>query len=364
MIPVAKPSLGDEELKNIIDAFKSGWISSKGEFIEKFEAKFARCLGLKYGIANSNGTTSLHLALKSLGIQSGDEVIVPTLTFVATANSVIFCNAKPIFVDCNPDYWCIDPEKIEAAITSRTKAIIPVHLYGHPCDMDTIMDVAKKHDLYIIEDAAEAHGAEYKGKRIGSFGDVSCFSFYGNKIITTGEGGMCLTNDEKLAEAMFHLRDHAMRSDKRYWHDVIGFNYRMTNLQAAIGVAQLDKFDSLVEKKRQIAKWYCEELKDLQEKEIIKLHPEMPWAKCVYWMYSILVQEERRDALMEHLKAMEIETRPFFYPMHVLPPHKTNKRYPTAEKLSRNGINLPSGVDLTYEDVKYIAKCIKKSELR
>ena len=357
-IPVANPSLGEEELRNIMEAVKSGWISSKGIFVDEFEEKFAGYLGTKYGIATSNGTAALHLALKALEIREGDEVIVPTLTFIAVANAITYCNAKPVFIDSHPEYWCIDPEKIEMAITPRTKAIIAVHLYGHPCNMEAIMDIAKNHGLHIVEDCAEAHGAEYKGRKVGSFGEISCFSFYGNKIITTGEGGMCLTNNEELAEKIKILRDHGMNPNKRYWHDVIGFNYRMTNLQASIGVAQLNKLDVFVKKKRQIAHWYSEELKNLQKKGLIKLHPEMPWAKCVYWMYSILVGDEGRDDLMKKLEERGIETRPFFYPMHVMPPYKTKKRYPVSECLSRKGINLPSGLDLTKEDVRFIAEIL------
>ena len=246
MIPIAEPLLEEEELNNVMEAVKSGWISSKGKFIPEFEENFARYCGVKHSVATSNGTVALHLALATLGIKEGDEVIVPTLTFIATANAVRYTGAKPVFVDSNPDYWCIDPEKIEGAITPKTRAIIPVHLYGHPCDMEAIMAVAKKHDLYVIEDAAEAHGAEHKGRKVGSFGDIACFSFYGNKIITTGEGGMCLTDDEILAERMRILRDHGMNPGKRYWHDIVGFNYRMTNMQAAIGVAQLEKIDRVI----------------------------------------------------------------------------------------------------------------------
>ncbi|KKM16310.1 hypothetical protein LCGC14_1687160, partial [marine sediment metagenome] len=241
MIPVAEPILGEEELKNVIEAIKTGWISSKGKFITEFENGFARYCGVKFGVTTSNGTAALHLALKALGIKEGDEIIIPDLTFVATASTVKYCNAKPVLVDIHPNYWCIHPEKIEEMITSKTKAIIPVHLYGNSCDMDPIMHIAREHDLYVIEDAAEAHGGKYKGKMLGSFGDISCFSFYANKTITTGEGGMCLTNDKDLAEKMINLRDHGMNKEKRYWHDIIGYNYRMTNLQAAVGVAQLAK---------------------------------------------------------------------------------------------------------------------------
>ena len=363
MIPIAEPWLGKEELKNVIKAVKSGWISSKGEFIEDFEKEFSNYCSRKYGIATSNGTAALHLALKALGIKKGDEVIIPDLTFVAVANTVTYCNAIPIFVDSHPDYWCIDPEKIEEKITPKTKAIIPVHLYGHPCDMDVIMNVAERHGLYVIEDAAEAHGAEYKGKKVGSFGDVSCFSFYGNKIITTGEGGICLTDNDELAESMKALRDHAMDPNKRYWHNVVGFNYRMTNMQAAVGVAQLKKLDEFVEKKREIAKWYSEGLKELEEKKLIKLHPEMPWAKCVYWMYSILIKDDfaiGRDDLMKKLEKSGVDTRPFFYPMHVMPPYKNKDRVPVAEELARKGVNLPSGSTLANENVKQVVKSIKE----
>jgi len=360
MIPVAEPSLGEEELKNVMEVVKSGWISSKGEFIEKFEKKFAKYCGVKYGIATSSGTTALHLALTALGIKKGDEVIVPDLTFIATANAVTYCGARPVFVDSHPEYWCIDPEKIKEKITPRTKAIIPVHLYGHPCDMDTIMDIAKKYGLFVIEDAAEAHGAEYKGRKVGSFGDISCFSFYGNKIITTGEGGMCLTNNEKLAEKMRILRDHGMNPNRRYWHDVIGFNYRMTNMQAAVGVAQLQKINKFIEKKRQIAMWYEEGLKELAEKGLITLHPQMKWANCVYWIYSILIEDKfgmKRDELMKKLEKNGIETRPFFYPMHTMPPYFNKERFPVAEEISKRGINLPSSLFLDHET----ATCVVSS---
>ena len=361
MIPIAKPSLGEEELKNVVEAVKSGWISSKGTFIEEFERNFSSYCDRKYGVATSNGTVALHLALKALGIGKGDEVIVPDLTFVAFANTVTYCNAKPVFVDSHPDYWCINPEKIEEKITPRTKAIIPVHLYGHPCDMAPILDIAEDYNLYVVEDAAEAHGAEYKGKKVGSFGDISCFSFYGNKIITTGEGGMCLTNNGELAEKMRILRDHGMNPQKRYWYDIVGFNYRMTNLQAAVGVAQFKKLGEFVEKKRGIAKQYSEELKGLEEKELITLHPEMPWAKCAYWMYCILVEDKfgmSRDELMKRLEEKEIETRPFFYPVHIMPPHKNNEKFPVAEELSRKGINLPSAVNLTEEMIMRVVDAI------
>lgn len=367
MINIAEPSIGEGELNNVIEAVKSGWISSKGKYIEEFEQKYAKYCGRKYGIATSNGTVALHLALTALGIKENDEVIVPDLTFVATANAVKYCNSKPIFVEPHPDYWCMDPEKMEENVRPQTKAIIPVHLYGHPCDMDAILDTAKDHDLYVIEDAAEAHGAEYKGKKVGSFGDISCFSFYGNKIITTGEGGMCLTDNEELAQKMRILRDHGMDPQKKYWHSIIGFNYRMTNLQAAIGVAQMEKIDQFIKKKRQIAHWYRDGFKDLANQKSITLHPEMPWAKCVYWMYSILVEDMfgiSRDELIQLLEKEGIETRPFFYPIHILPPYKIyGGSSNISETLSLRGMNLPSHPALKNKDIEYIVEaCTKIAE--
>lgn len=362
MLPLAEPSLGKEELSNVIEAVKSGWISSKGKFIPKFEAKFAKYCGAKHGVSTSNGTVALHLALTALEIGPHDEVIVPTFTFIATANAVKYTGAKPVFVDSHPDYWCIDPEKIDTAITSRTKAIIPVHIYGHPCDMDAIKDIAKRHNLYIIEDAAEAHGAEYKGKKVGSFGDISCFSFYGNKIITTGEGGICLTNKKKLAERMKILRDHGMNPNKKYWHNIIGFNYRMTNMQAAVGLAQVEKINKFIDGKRKIAKWYGKSLQRLSETGLIKLHPEMLWAKCVYWMYSILVENifgVNRDTLIDKLMENEIEASPLFYPIHIMPPYKSNDKFPIAEQLSEKGISLPSSTNLDQGKIKYISKVLE-----
>jgi len=358
MIPVAEPSLGKEELKNVIKAIKSGWISSKGEFIEEFETKFAEYCGVKYGVATSNGTVALHLALKALSIGKGDEVILPTLTFIATANAVSYCGAKHVFVDSHPYYWCIDPAKIEEKITENTKAIITVHLYGHPCDMDWIMDIAEDRGLYLVEDAAEAHGAEYKGKKVGSFGDISCFSFYGNKIITTGEGGMCLTNDGELYKKMITLRDHGMSKERKYWHDVIGFNYRMTNIQAAIGSAQVEKLDVFVKKKREIAEIYNSFLRDIKG---ITLPREAKWAKNVYWMYSILVEDNfalTRDELMVKLRENDADSRPFFYPVHVQPPYKRSEKMPVAEFLADRGINLPSAVTLKRENIEKIIRII------
>lgn len=361
-IPVAEPTIDKDDIALITAAAKSGWVSSIGQYIREFEDGFAGYCGTKYGVVTSNGTTALHLALLALGIGEGDEVIMPTLTFVATANAVKYTGASVTFVDSQPDYWCLDPEKVAAAVTPKTKAILPVHLYGHPCDMDPLTDIAKRHNLSIIEDAAEAHGAEYRGKKVGSLGDIACFSFYGNKVITTGEGGMCLTDDKHLLERMKVLRDHAMNPEKRYWHDEIGYNYRMTNLQAALGVSQLKKIDTFIEKKREIARWYASGLNELREKGLVTFPTEMAWARNIYWMYSILIDDTfglERDELMARLDEKGIDTRPLFHPVHLMPMYWSGQTFPVAEALSHTGISLPSSVNLTSDQVNYIAEIIK-----
>jgi len=365
-IPVAEPLIEEEELKLLSEAVRSGWVSSKGKFIEEFEENFAKYIGAKYAIATSNGTAAIHLALTALGINHKYDVIIPTLTFASVANAVIYTGAKPVLIDSHPQYWCINSEKIENKINKRTRVIMPVHLYGHPCDMETIMEIAKNHNLYVIEDCAEAHGAQYKGKRVGTFGDIACFSFYGNKIITTGEGGMCLTNDEELADKIRILRDHGMRPEKRYWHEIVGFNYRMTNLQAALGVAQLEKIDIFIRRKREIVETYNSFLKDVKG---VTLPPEMPWAKNVYWLYSILVNEKEfgisRDKLMIKLAENGVETRRFFYPIHTMPPYSKFARgdgFEVANRLSLCGINLPSSTKLKEKELREIAQLVSNAQ--
>lgn len=356
-IPIAQPDIGKEELRNVTQAVKSGWISSKGEFIYQFEEGFSKYINTKYAVSTSSGTSALHLALLALGIGKGDKVLVPSLSFVASANTVAYTGATPVFIDSHKEYWCVNPSKIEENIDRHTKALMVVHLYGHPCDMDPIMKISDTYNLHVIEDCAEAHGAEYRGRKVGSFGTINCFSFYGNKVITTGEGGMCLTENEELAEKMRILRDHGMSLRRKYWHEVVGFNYRMTNLQAAIGVAQLDKLESLVGKKRHIASMYK---KLLYNEQAITLHPEMPWAKNVYWLFSVLVDRTRRDKAIEHLERKGIETRPFFYPQHILPPYRRDLRLPVAEELSTRGINLPSGSGLSEDDINEVVKALEE----
>ena len=358
-IPIAEPLFTGNELKYVTDCIRSGWISSIGAYVPRFEEEFARFCGQRYGVATSSGTTALHLALATLGIGPGDEVIVPALTFVATANCVVYTGARPVFVDSERQTWNMNPDSVVSKITDKTKAIIPVHLYGHPVDMDPILELSRKHSIYVIEDAAEAHGAEYKGKKVGSLGDISCFSFYGNKIITTGEGGMLITNDGEIAEKARMLRDHCMSKEKRYWHSSIGYNYRMTNLQAAVGMAQMERIEEFIAIKRRNAQLYNALLAKVPG---ITLPPEQLWAKNIYWMYSILVEENfglSHDELMFRFKENGIDSRPFFYPIHTMPPYKSGESYPITEELSRKGINLPSAVTLSIEQIEKICLIIR-----
>lgn len=356
LIPVYKPLIGSEEQVNVADAVESTWISSKGRYLQEFETGFAEYLGVAEGVATCNGTVSLHLILEALGIGKGDEVIVPTLTYVASVNAIQYTGATPVFVDSDPVYWNLDPADVEAKITPRTKAIMVVHLYGHPADMDPILEAAKRHGIAVIEDAAEAHGAEYKGRKVGALGFAGSFSFFGNKIITTGEGGMVVTVDRDFAERCRHLRGQGVSPTRTYWHDVVGYNYRMTNLAASIGVAQLQRIDDVIEMKRAIAARYCANLADIPG---VTLPPEMPWAKSVYWMVSVLVEPALRDSLMEFLKENGVETRPFFYPAHIMPMYAAGQSFPVAERLGASGINLPSFPELTDDEIDSVCALIR-----
>lgn len=358
-VPIAEPALKGNEFKYLVDAFLSTWISSKGEYIQRFENEFSDYCNCEYGVAVSNGTVALQLALLALGVQKGDEVIVPDLTFAATINSVLYVGATPVIVDIEEESWDIDPQEIEKAITSKTKAIIPVHIYGQPCNMQAIMEIAEKHNLYVIEDCAEAHGAEFAGKKVGSFGDIGCFSFFGNKVITTGEGGMCITKDKDLYEKMLIFRDHGMSRTNKYWHDVVGYNFRMTNLQAAIGVAQLEQIEKILFERRSIEEIYREKL----EGSIFKLqNNELPNRNKITWMVSALVDENKRSKVFDQMTMHNIETRPFFYPLSEMDIYKeylfSNK---ISRKISAMGLNFPTkgGMDLeTFEIIASIAKSL------
>lgn len=359
--PVTEPHLDDRDREHVLDAFDSGWISSQGPYLERFERDFARCAGTSHALAVCNGTMALHLALLALDLKPGDEVIVPTFTYVASANAVHYCGATPVFVDCEPDTWNLDPVAAEAAITPRTVGILPVHLYGMPCDMDAIRQLASRRGLWVVEDAAEAHGATVNGQRVGSLGLIASFSLFGNKIVTTGEGGVVTTDDAALARRMTLLRGQGMDPSRRYWFPMVGYNYRMTNIAAALGVSQLIKINTLIAAHQRIHGWYRAALGDL---ESLAWQGERPHTVSVRWLTSVRMRsaEHRpaiRDELMRRLRADGIDTRPFFYPMHQLPPYACGAPFPAADAVSTSGINLPSSPRLTEGDVSFIASRVR-----
>lgn len=348
MIPVSRPKLSQLEIDYVTDAVKSGWVSSLGPYIDAFEKKFAEYCGTQYSVSVSNGTVGLHLALKVLGIGEGDEVIIPDLTFVATANAVKTAQGTPVMVDVCRDTYCIDPEEIEKAITPKTRAIIPVHLYGHPANMPAILEIARAHNLYIIEDAAEAHGASIEGIRVGSFGDCGVFSFYGNKIITSGEGGMITTNSLDLYHKARLLRDHAMSKEIKYWHTEIGYNYRMTNMQAALGLAQLEQIDDFIEFRARLLYEY----KKLLEPRGIECNPCVD-AEPTNWMVCAVIDglnRDQRDLVIAHMREQGVDARPFFFPITMMPMYAPADN-PVSYSLSETGINLPTFVGMSSEQV-------------
>lgn len=365
MIPVCVPLLKGKELEYLKDCINTNWISSRGRYVEEFEKRFAEYCNCRFGVTTTNGTSSIHLALASIGLAEGDEVIVPAFTMVGSVFPIIYCGAKPVLVDCDPETWTMDIAQIEAKVTEKTKAILPVHIYGHPCDMDPILGVAEKYGLFVVEDAAEVHGAEYKGKRAGGIGDVGCFSFYANKIITCGEGGMIVTNDEKIAKHALSLKDLAFEGGKGrvYLHSEVGYNYRLTNLQAAVGLAQFEQIDEFVALRRRNAALYKALLREVPG---IRLPVEREWAKNVYWMFSVLVEPEfglSRDELIIELEKRGVETRPFFVPMHHQPVFRgmrmfEEEKYPIAESVSAKGLYLPSSSGLKQSEIEYVCKCI------
>lgn len=351
MIPVSKPYISQSDMDCVNDAVKSGWVSSLGAYIDEFESRFAAFCGTKYALTVSNGTVGLHLALVAYGIGPADEVIVPDLTFVATANAVRMAQATPVMVDVSRDTYCIDPEQVIRAITPRTKAIMPVHLYGHPANMSALRDIAAAHRLHLIEDAAEAHGASIGGSRVGALGDCAVFSFYGNKIITSGEGGMITTDDEALFNRLQHLRDHAMSKEVRYWHTEVGFNYRMTNMQAALGVSQLKQIDHFIARRAELLTQY----RGLLEPRGIECNPVVD-ANPVNWMTCAVVDglgREQRDRVIALMREQGMDARPFFFPVSRLPMYGGGAN-PVSHALSESGFNLPTFVELEPDRVSEV----------
>ncbi|MBI4718334.1 MAG: DegT/DnrJ/EryC1/StrS family aminotransferase [Planctomycetes bacterium] len=374
MIPVSEPLLGAREQEYVAECLRTGWISSSGRFIELFEQRWAAYCGRRHGVAMCNGTAALVAAVRALGLRRGDEVIVPTFTIISCALAVLEAGATPVWVDADPDTWTLDVAQLEDRITPRTRAIMAVHLYGHPVDMDAVLTLAQRCDLRVIEDAAEAHGAEYlehrglpdaRWRRCGSFGDASCFSFYANKIVTTGEGGMVLIDDAVLAESLRAGRNLGFQTSRRFVHEVLGFNFRMTNLQAAIGAAQLERVDELVARKREIGQQYTRRLAHLPA---LQLPVERPWARTVYWMYGVVLHDDAPMTaadLAAVLHQRGVETRPFFLGMHEQPVLCRmglggGDSCPVATRLARRGLYLPSGVGLSDDDVARVCDVLHK----
>jgi len=361
-IPVNEPVLDGNEKKYLAECIDSGWISSEGPFVKKFEDLFAKRVNRKYGIAVCNGSVALDVAVVSLGIGKGDEVILPTFTIISCAAAIVRAGAIPVLVDSDPVTWNMDVKLIEEKITTRTKAIMVVHIYGLPSDMDPILELAAKYRLMIIEDAAEMHGQLYKGRPCGSFGNISTFSFYPNKHITTGEGGMIVTDDHQLAEKCRSLRNLCFMPQKRFVHEELGWNFRFTNLQAAIGLAQLERLDEFVDKKRKIGKYYSEKLAGIPCIQLPLARTD--YADNIYWVYGIVIRNEfpiNAAEAMAALAKLGIGTRPFFYPMHLQPVFKKmnlflNESYPVSEYLAEKGFYIPSGLALTFEQMDIVAE--------
>jgi perosamine synthetase len=355
-IPVYQPDLSGKELEYVTDCLQSTWISSKGAYIGRFESEFRDFVGVGFAGTVSNGTVALHLALEALGIGPGDEVIVPTLTYIASANAVAYTGAVPVFVDSEPDSWQIDLNDVRRKITPRTRAIMPVHLYGAACDMDPLMALAAEHGMFVIEDCAEAIGTMYKGRHVGSFGTISTFSFFGNKTITTGEGGMVVTNDQTLYERAVHLKGQGLAAHRQYWHDVIGYNYRMTNICAAIGCAQMQRAAQFLAHKKRIAQDYRDRLTGVP----VTFQPEPQDTVHSHWMISLLCRHaDDRDPLREVLDQAGIETRPVFFPVHTMPMYAaTYQNLPVAQDIGRRGISIPSWPGLGEDQIARICDTI------
>lgn len=363
MISVNEPLLDGNEKKYVTECIDTAWISSAGEFINRFEETWSEYCGMKHGISVCNGTIALELAVEALDLPKGSEIILPSFTIISCAQAITKAGCIPVTVDCDPDTWCMDVTQIERLITKKTKAIMPVHIYGHPVEMDPVFEIAKKYSLLIIEDAAEVHGAEYNGRKCGGLGDISCFSFFANKIITTGEGGMILTNSDQLSEKLRSYRNLCFQKERRFFHDHIGHNFRFTNLQAAIGLAQIEKIDKIINRKLKMAAMYKDGLSDLP----LQLPVEKQWAKNVYWMYGIVVDmatgfnaKQIADILFEK----GIMTRPFFVGIHEQPVFKKMGLFkdltlPITEYISRQGFYLPSGQAITDEQIATVIKHLR-----
>ncbi len=365
MIPVSEPLLNGNEKKYVMECLETGWISSEGPMIKKFEAAFSAYCNRKHGIAVCNGTAALEVALYAAGISEGDEVILPSFTIISCVLAILRLGAIPVLVDIEPDTWNMNTSQIEAKITKKTKAIMPVHIYGHPVDMEPIWEIAKKYKLLIVEDAAEVHGAEYKGRKCGNLGDVASFSFYANKIIATGEGGMVVVDDDKMAERARSYRNLCFLERERFLHEELGYNFRMTNIQAAIGVAQMENIEERVAFKRHIGEYYREKLSKIPG---IQTQIEKPWAKTVYWMYAIQLSPSlgiTAKEAMQKLKELGIGTRPFFKGLHSQP--VLNRRglfigesYPVTDEAYKYGFYLPSGMTLTHQQIDTVCNALQQ----
>ncbi|MDR3686670.1 MAG: DegT/DnrJ/EryC1/StrS family aminotransferase [Coriobacteriia bacterium] len=365
MIPVNEPLIGQSEMAYAKAALDEGWISSAGRYIDEFEQGFASYCGRRHGIAVANGTVALQLAVSCLNLEPGDEIIMPSFTIISCALAAIYNDAVPCLVDVEPDTWCMDVSQIEAKIGVRTRAIMPVHMYGHPVDMDAIEALAWKHGLAVVEDAAEAHGAEFDGRKCGGFGELSCFSFYANKIVTTGEGGMVLTDDDELAERARSKRNLCFQEQRRFVHEELGFNFRLTNLQAAIGVGQLERIESVVDRRREMAAAYSAGLSGLP----LQLPVERPRAKNVYWMYGVVLDDDvdfDAQEFASRLARLGVQTRPFFVGMHEQPVFHAKglflgESYPVTERISARGLYLPSGQAITDEQIEMVIAAVHQA---
>jgi perosamine synthetase len=365
VIPVSEPLLDERALANLQEAWRTGWISSEGRFIVEFERRWAEYCGVSHGIAVCNGTAALELAMAALALPAGSEVILPSFTIISCAAAVLRSGCRPVLVDCEPDTWCIDVAEVRRKITDKTRAVMPVHMYGHMADMAPLIELQREFGLAIIEDAAEAHGAEYHGRRAGGLGTMGCFSFYANKIVTTGEGGMVVTDNSKLAEHARSLRNLCFRRDQRFLHTELGYNFRMTNLQAAIGLAQVERIDDHLMRKRRIAAHYRERLRDISG---VRLPVERPNVKNVYWMYGIVLDDSiPTDAatLGARLKEQGVDSRPFFLGMHEQPVLRelglfASETYPVTERLARRGLYLPSGLGLGEAEIDRVCLTVER----